>query len=177
MERRPLALRRRRRAEELRSGFLVDACVDPRRADGLDQPHGTEPGYVARVLRRLEADLDVALCAEVVDLVRPDVTQQVDERGCVGEIAVVEKQPPALDVRVLVDLVQALGVEARGAADDPVHLVALSEPKLREVRTVLAGDARDQRALRRHGRKPTAGRPSTMQSRYTRGTLSSHPSR
>ena len=47
-------------------------------------------------------------------------------------------------VRILVDVVEPLGVEARRAADEAVHLVTFGEQKLGEIRTVLAGDARDQ---------------------------------
>ena len=53
------------------------------------------------------------------------------------------------DVQVLVDVHDAAGVERRRAADDAVDLVALLEQKLGEVRTVLAGDAGDQRLSHR----------------------------
>jgi hypothetical protein len=47
-------------------------------------------------------------------------------------------------MRVLVDVVDAFGVEARGATDDAVHLVALPEQELGEVRAVLARDSGDE---------------------------------
>ena len=148
MERRRLALRRRRGAEELRRRRLVDARVELRRAHGLEQPERPEPRHVTGVLRRLEADLHVALRAEVVDLGGLHLAQEVDERRRVAEVAVVEEEAPALDVRILVDVVEALGVEARRAPHDPVHLVPLAEQELREIRAVLAGDAGDEGGLR-----------------------------
>ncbi len=41
----------------------------------------------------------------------------------------------------MVEMVDALGVERAGAADDAVHLVALGEQQFREIGTVLAGDS------------------------------------
>jgi hypothetical protein len=46
---------------------------------------------------------------------------------------VVEAQADALLVRIAVQVLDPLGVEARRAADDPVHLVALLEQLLGEV--------------------------------------------
>ena len=89
----------------------------------------------------------MALRAEVVDLVRLDLRQQRDEPGAVVQVAVVQGQPAGRLVRVLVDVVDALGVERGRAADQPVHLVALREQQLGEVRAVLAGDAGDQSGL------------------------------
>ena len=64
------------------------------------------------------------------------------------------EQPHTLLVGVAVEVVDPVGVEARGAADDPVHLVSLLQKQLGEVGAVLPGDAGDQRLLRclRHDR-------------------------
>ena len=62
----------------------------------------------------------------------------------VGEVAVVQDEAAVRLVRVLVEVVDALGVEGRGAALDAVDLVALGEQELGEVGAVLAGDAGDQ---------------------------------
>ena len=66
------------------------------------------------------------------------------ETGAVGEISVVEPHPHALVVGVLIDVIDAFGVEARGASNDPMDLVALVEQELRKVAPVLSGDAGDQ---------------------------------
>lgn len=49
------------------------------------------------------------------------------------------------DMRILVDMVDPLGVEQRGAALDAMHLVALLEQKLGQVRSVLPGNPGDKR--------------------------------
>ena len=88
----------------------------PRRPDRLQQPHRGEAGDVTGEDRLVEGDPDVGLRAEVVDLVRVDVAQQVDQRHAVVEVAVVQEQPPVRRVRVLVDVVEPLGVEATTSA-------------------------------------------------------------
>ena len=47
------------------------------------------------------------------------------------------------DVRARIQMVEPLGVEGRGAPDQAVHLVAARQQELRQVGTVLAGDAGD----------------------------------
>lgn len=58
-----------------------------------------------------------------------------------------ESQPGVGSVGILVDVVDALGVERRGAAFDAVNLVALFEEKFCKVGTILASYARDQCSL------------------------------
>jgi hypothetical protein len=45
----------------------------------------------------------MGLGGQVVDLVRPDLLDDADQVGRVGQVAVVQKKPAALLVRVLVD--------------------------------------------------------------------------
>jgi hypothetical protein len=86
----------------------------------------------------------MALRPEVVDLVRPDLADDVREVVGVVQVAVVELQPGARHVRVLVDVVEPLGVEARAAPDDPVHFVPLRKQELREVAAVLPPHPTDE---------------------------------
>ena len=53
-------------------------------------------------------------------------------------------------MRVDVDIVDATGVEGRRAALDAVHDVAFIEKETREKRSILTGDAGDQRDLVAH---------------------------
>ena len=159
-ERRRLVLRSRLRiAEELRGRCLVEAdrvgsIQNPQR---LQQPQRAECIAVGGVLRCLEAHLDVALGGEVVDLVGSDLLDQPDQAGGIGEIAVVQKEPGVGLVRILVEVIDAFGVEGRGPALDPVNHIALAQQQLRQERPVLAGDAGDQCNPFRHG--PVFRRP------------------
>ena len=91
----------------------------------------------------LEAHRHVALRAQVVDLVGLHLLDDADQVGRVGQVAVVQVEALVVDVRVLVEVVDAVGVEQRGAALDAVNLVALLEQELGEIGAVLAGDAGD----------------------------------
>src|SRR5205814_8884950 len=71
----------------------------------------------------------------------------------IGHVAVVQDQAAVLVVRVLVQVIDALGVDERGAPLDAMHHVALGEQELGEIGAVLAGDPGDERDLaRRHAR-------------------------
>jgi hypothetical protein len=47
-------------------------------------------------------------------------------------------------VRVVIDVVDAAGVEGTGTADDAMDFVALGKQQFSEIRTVLSGDASDE---------------------------------
>jgi hypothetical protein len=86
----------------------------------------------------------VALRGEVVDLVGLHLLDDAHQARAVGHVAVVQDEFSVLLVRILVEMVDAVGVEQRGAALDAVHVVALVEQELGEVGAVLAGDAGDE---------------------------------
>jgi hypothetical protein len=75
----------------------------------------------------------VALRPEVVDLVWLEPVEEAGQSDRVGEIAVVREEPDPLLVGVPVEVIDAIGIEARGAPNDPVDLVALLEQELGQV--------------------------------------------
>ena len=87
---------------------------------------------------------------EVVDLVRLDRVEVTDERRRVGQIRVVKEEPGARLVGVVVEVVDPAGRERARPPDQAVDLVALLEQQLREIRAVLAGDARHEGNGSRH---------------------------
>ena len=89
----------------------------------------------------------MALGAQVVDLVGPDLLHDHRQARGVGEVGVVEMEP-LVDRRIArEEMVDALAIQAAGAADQAVHLVVgLAQEELGEIRPVLAGDSRDQSA-------------------------------
>ena len=72
---------------------------------------------VGRVFGRLERHGDVALRRQVVDLVRLHLLHDADQVRRVGQVAVVQAQSHAALVRILVEVIDAVGIEAttRGA--------------------------------------------------------------
>ena len=115
-------------------------CASPRGAAAC-----RAPSEFGGVLRLLEGDRDVALRGEVVDLVGLRLLDHARQARGIGHVAVVQEELDALLVRILVQVVDAGGVEHRGAALDAVDHVALVEQELGQVGAVLPGDAGDER--------------------------------
>ena len=107
-------------------------------ADRLQNSQRPEPVGVGRVFRLLEGHRHMALRGEVVDLVGLHLLDDAHQAGGVRQIAVVQDEAPVRDVRVLVQVVDAVGVEKRSAALDAVDFVALGEQELGQVGAVLA---------------------------------------
>ncbi len=83
----------------------------------------------------------MALGRQIVNLVRLHFLHDPDEIGGIGQIAVVQLQFRGRFVRILINMVDAFGIEKRGASLDAMHLVAFGEQQFGEVGAVLAGDA------------------------------------
>jgi len=137
-------------AVELGGGGLVNAGFvgEPEDADGLENAEGAEGVGIGGVFGRLEAHLHMALGTEVVDLIGLHLLDDADQVAAVGEIAVVEDEPWGVAsggalVGILVEVIDACGVEAAGAALDAMHHIVLLEQQLGQVGAVLAGDAGD----------------------------------
>ena len=113
-------------------------------ADRFQQAQHAERVGVGGVLRLLERDLHVGLRGQVVDLVRLHLLHDVDQRRRVRHVAVVQDEVRIGVVRVFVDVVDARGVEQRGAALDAVHLIPFGQQKLGQIRAVLPGNSCDQ---------------------------------
>ena len=78
---------------------------------------------------RLEADLHVALGGEIVDLVGLDLLHQADQVGRVRHVAVMQEERHVAVMRILIEMVDARGVERGRAALDAVHDIALASSR------------------------------------------------
>ena len=92
----------------------------------------------------LERDPHVALRGQVVHLVGLAPLDHPHHAQRIAEVAVVQVQ---LVEMLRLDVVEAAAGHRAGSAHDPVHLVALGEQQLGQIRAVLAGDPRDQSAV------------------------------
>ena len=86
------------------------------------------------------------LRAQVVNLIGLDLIDQAAEACGIGQIAIVKAQGRLRLVRIGIDVIEAVRVKCRSAADDSVNFVALGEQKLGEIGAVLTGDAGDERS-------------------------------
>lgn len=59
-------------------------------ADGIEETEGSDSINVSSVLGHVEGDLDVRLSAQVVNLGREDLGDDVDEAGRVSQVTVVK---------------------------------------------------------------------------------------
>jgi hypothetical protein len=136
-------------AVQLAGAGLVEAgfLLQPQDADGFEQAQGADAVGVGGVLGRLEADRHVAHRAQVVDLVGLHLLHDADQVGAVRQITVVQLEALVVDMRVLVQMIDPVGVEQAGAALDAVHFVALRQQQFGQVGAVLAGHAGDQCSL------------------------------
>ncbi len=138
----PVELRRRRLVEARARG-------EAQQPDRLQQAQRAERIDVGGIFGRLEADRDMALRAEIIDFVRLDIAQDAGEVRPIGEVAIMEDEIPGFAVRILIDMVDAAGVQRRRTALDAMDRVALGKKKLRQVRAILTGNAGDE--CRLHG--------------------------
>ncbi len=133
-------------AVELGGRRLVEACLllQAKQADRLEQPQRPQRIGIGRVFGRLEADHDMRLRGEIVDLVRLGLLDDADQVGRIGHVAVVEDEALVGLVRLLVEVLDPPGVERRRPPLDAVDDVALFEEELGQIGAVLAGHAGDQ---------------------------------
>ena len=148
-------------AVKLRGRGLVEArlLAEPEDADRLEQAQRADGIGVGGVFRLLERHHDVALGGEVVDLIRLNLLDHPQQARGIGHVAVVEGEGQAAIVRLAEEVIDAIGVEQGGAPLDAVDRIALADQVLRQVRTILAGDARDQCCLGHCSLDPTSPTP------------------
>ena len=83
----------------------------------------------------------MALSAKVIDFVRLYLLNDPYKVSAIREVPIVQDEARRRLVWILVDVIDALGIEARCPAFDAVDLVALFQEEFGEVGAVLAGDA------------------------------------
>src|SRR5271165_2959025 len=92
----------------------------------------------------------MALSCEVVDLVGLHSLHNVGKDAGIREFAVVQDEMAAGDVRIFVEMIDAIGVKERGAALYAMHLVTLLQQKLGEICSILSGNTGDEGLLQRN---------------------------
>ena len=136
----PAPCRTARRSRPDRNG----SCFPAENADGLEQAKRAKPIGIGGVFRRFERDLHMRLRREIVDLVRLRFLHDADDIGRVGHIAVMQLEGNALLVRIMHEMVDALGVERRRTALYAVDRISLRQEKFGEIGAILSGRAGDE---------------------------------
>ncbi len=128
-------------AVEFGGGSLIETGLFPETedTDRFEDAQRAQGVGIGSVFGFFEADGDVALGGEVINLVGLDFLNDADEVGGIRQVPVMQAETAVIDVRIFVDMIDAVGVEARRPAFDAVHLVTLVEQEFGEVGTILAG--------------------------------------
>ncbi len=153
MERRGLALGRLLdQAVQLGRAGLVEAGLVGQLQDAqrLENAQRADAVGVGGVFRCFEADRHMALRRQIVDLVGLDLRDQAHQIGRIRHVAVMQLEGPAALMLVVIEMVDARGVEGRRPALHPVDCVALVQQQFGQIGPVLARDAGDERGFR-HG--------------------------
>ena len=89
----------------------------------------------------------MTLRRQIVHFVRVDVMDKAHEIRTVAEIAIMEEELHAIDMRILIEVIDAPRVERARTADNAVDFIALAEQQFRKVAAVLSRNAGDERFL------------------------------
>ena len=74
----------------------------------------------------------MALGTQVIDLIGLNLLHDASQVAGVGQVAVVELEARIVNVRILVDVVNTVGIERAGAAFDAVHFVTFFQQQFNE---------------------------------------------
>ncbi len=86
--------------------------------------------------------------AQVIDLIRLHFLQDTGQVGAIGQVTVVQVEFRVSGMRILKDMIHALGVKRGGTTFDSVHFVAFFQQKFCQIRTILSGNAGDESDFR-----------------------------
>ena len=109
----------------------------------LQQAQGAQGISVGRVFRGFKGHGHMALGCQVVDLVRLDLLENTDQVGGIGQISIMKDKVSVVHMGVLVQVIDAVGVEQGGPAFDAVDFIAFFQQEFGKIGAVLAGDAGD----------------------------------
>ena len=113
----------------------------------LEQAERGHPDLFAGRFRHLEAQPNVALPSEMINLCRLNFGKNPAQGGAVREIAVMEKERFAVNVFVVAQMLDARAQQVARSPDDSVDRVAFSQQQLRKIRAVLSSNAGNQRSF------------------------------
>jgi hypothetical protein len=85
----------------------------------------------------------MALRGQIVDFVRLHCLDDADQVGGIRHIAVMELKVVIGDMGILINMINTRRVERRRPALDAVHKVSFGKQEIRQICTILPGNARD----------------------------------
>ena len=125
-----------------RSLIHLAAFRQPAHANRFQHAQNTQGIHVARIFRRVERHLHMTLRRQIVDFVGLDFAHQPNQAGRIRQVAVMQ-----VNCLLLNQVVNARRVGNGRTADNTMHLIVFFEQELRQIGTILTGDAGNQRLL------------------------------
>ena len=86
----------------------------------------------------------MALGAQVVNFIRSNVEHEVGQILPIGQVAIMQEQLVVRFVRVLVNVIDPVGVESAATSNNAMDFIAFFEQQFRQVGSVLTGDPGDK---------------------------------
>jgi hypothetical protein len=87
------------------------------------------------------------LGAEVIDFGGFAFGEEFAKARAIGEVAIMQGKAGVGRMRVLIDVVNAIGIKRAGAPDEAVDIISFAQQQFGEVGAVLSGNACDQGAF------------------------------
>lgn len=116
-------------------------------ARDLEQSKRRHTGFVAGGLRNIEAQTDVTLAGQMIDLGRLHLPKNSPQRRRVRQIAIMKKEGRVVNLRIVSQMLDARSLQIARPADNPMDRVAFFQEQFGQIRSVLPGNAGDQRDL------------------------------
>src|ERR1700730_8390359 len=120
-------------AEHFAARGLVKPCLNTSLPNCFQNPDRPDASNIGGILRNIETDTNVALRAQMVDLVRLQFIKKLHQMDRISQITVVKKEPDSVHVWILVQMVNSRSVEGAGPANDSMHLIHFIKQKIREI--------------------------------------------
>ena len=168
VERSILVLWRPHRTKHLAGRGMIETRLDAGLPDRLQEPKRAGTDYVDGVFGNVETHPHMALCGEVIHLVRPYDIQQLRYAAGGSHIGKMQEKSAAVLMQVRIDAIYPPRIKAAGTALESMHFVSLPQQELSKIRTVLASYAGDQRLLHDYSFSPSAA-PDATADRYVAG--------
>lgn len=123
------------------AGQEAGFAFEPQQADGFEKAQGAQSIDIGGIFRRLERDLHMRLCAEIVDFVGGKVADESGQPRAIGQVALVEHY--GWRAR-LGEVVNTAAIGERTAPLDTVDMVAFLQQKFGKIGAILAGNPGDE---------------------------------
>ncbi len=118
--------------------------LQPQNADGFEHTQHAQGVRIGRVFRFFKAHRNMGLRSEVINFIRLGLLDDADEAGAICHVAMVQKKTHAFFMAILIQVVDAVGIEQRGAPLQAMHDVAFVEQEFGQVSAILPGHAGNQ---------------------------------